>query len=535
MLKNLRIQNLILIEKVEIDFTEGFNVLSGETGSGKSALMEALSLVLGERADNSVIRNGSDRGVVEACFDIGKIEEIKSLLREAGIDSDGEDNLYLRRELSVSGKNRTLINHQQVHLNLLKQIGRYLVKFVGQHANRQLFEIEYHRNIVDQYGELEELLAQVSSNWHLEMELRNRIEDLTKENCRKVEEIGRLKHAFEEISQATLKEGEEESLFNEYSRLNHSEELLNQGTKICAILSDQERSILSVLGQQKQVFEKLKRLDPSLEEICKNFQQGIVELQEVSFSLHNYLGRLDSSPKRIDEINERLSLISKLKKKYGSSVKEIETYLAEIEKQLNHLESLDLQLEDLKNQLNEKQKESEELAAELTRKRSLISKKLSKELIEQLRDLNMPKVEFEIRMTPQKRSSFGNDLIEFFMAPNVGERLIAVKECASGGELSRLMLALNVLLADKENISTLVFDEIDANIGGATASIVGDKLKSIGRDRQVLCVTHFPQVAAKAHHHLQISKMEVENRTLTIIRTLAKEERAEELARMRGE
>lgn len=534
MLKRLQIQHLILIENVSVDFESGLNVLSGETGSGKSAFMEALGLVLGERADTNLIRRGEEKGSVQALFDVECIPNVHQLLSDAGVEHDPKEELLIRREVHAVGKSRAWINHQMVHINFLRHLGKYLVQFSAQHANQQLLETDQHRQILDSYLGITPLTHEFATAWQQEMEIRKQLQELINGEGQRLRESEACQAELEEIRQARIKPGEEEELFAEYTRLTHAEELCQHAQSILNSLSGERQSILSLLNRQKLSFERLLRIDPSLEETFRLFQQATIELQEVGYVLQNYLGTVESHPGRSQEISERLSLLTRIKKKYGPTWEDVENYRKKTEQRFSLLDTADEQIKQLKSQLEQIQKINDELALQLTKLREEAAQALSKAIIEELRLLNMPKVDFAIRITQQKRSSIGDDFVEFYLAPNVGESMVPIKDCASGGELSRMMLALQVLLAGKEQTPTMVFDEMDANIGGETAMTVGEKLRALGAEHQVLCVTHFPQVALHAHHHLQISKQEIEGRTVTSIKVLGKKERKLELERMSG-
>lgn len=534
MLLKLQIQNLILIDAVEVPFEKGLNVLSGETGSGKSALMEALALVLGERADTSVIRRGCDKGRVEAHFDLNTLPEIPAFLDQAGIDHDPEAPLLIQREVTAGGKSRAWINQQTVQLNFLRELGKLLVRFVAQHANQQLWEIEQHRKLVDSYANLADLAQTHAQAWTKETSLRQQLNALVHGEAQRLRELEVCHRELEEIANANVKAGEEEELFAEYSRLTKAEEISRYVDVVTAPFSAEKQPLFSLLNKQKQAFERLVRIDSSLEETYTAFQQAVIELQEVSYQLQTYANQLENQPERAQEINERLTLLTRIKKKYGPSLEEVAQYRQKAESRLNELENADQKIEELRQQLEKAEAEGQALSSQLSQGRKKAAQKMAKEVVQQLRALNMPKVEFSIQITAQQRNAHGEDHLEFFLAPNVGEPMVSIKECASGGELSRLLLALHVLLAGKERIPSLVFDEIDANIGGETAVKVGEKLRDIGSHHQILCVTHFPQVALQAHHHLQISKREVQGRTVTSIRSLQPNERQEEIHRMLG-
>ncbi len=534
MLKQLSIKNIILIEEAVIEFHPGMNVLSGETGAGKSAIIGALSLIAGERSQIDMIRKGYDKGVVEAIFELDHQSGLTELLQKAGIEQDETCELIIRREISIAGKNRIYINHQLAQLTLLKQAGEFLFELVGQHANQQLFSIENHRKIVDAFGDLTDDVNNFSKQYKTLAALKEELELLLNGEGQRLREIERSRMELEQFQEINFQEGEEEQLFSEYKILAHADELNQRVSEIKSALNGEKAGALPLLQKVRFSWENLIKIDPALTEMSTSFQNALIELQEISYSLDRYQDHIDSDPARMSEIDQRLGSINKFKRKYGTTLTEITTYFKNVEQKLIQLESADERIEQLRASVAELEEKNKALANQLTTRRKKIAKSLEKAVTNHLHDLNMPKAEFFIEISPQACSSTGEDKVEFHLLPNVGEKHIPLKSCASGGELSRILLALKVLLSSKALIPTLVFDEIDANIGGATAHVIGEKLKEIGQEHQVLCVTHFPQVAKHADHHLQISKMETQGRTLTTITTLNEETRDLELARMQG-
>lgn len=534
MLKQLRVQNIILIESADVSFESGLNVLSGETGSGKSALMNALNLIAGERTDVGMIRHGAEKGVVEAVFDTNGIPLLQSVLDDSGIDHEKDDELIIRREISTTGKSRAFINNQLAQIGLLRKISTFLLDIVGQHANQKLFSVEKHREIIDLFGNLKHDVADFTASWEEENRQRNQIDELVRNEAQRLRDIEMYQRELEELYEAKLQENEEEELFAEYSLLSNAEILSQKVQELTQNLCGERQNALAVLSRHRNTFEQITRMDASLSDLAKSYDNALLELQEIAYTLNNYQTNIEHNPDRVEEVSERLSLITRLKKRYGATIADIRSYQAQSEQRLHQLQDSEFQIETQREQLQKLEEKNEILAKKLTKQRQAAVQKLEKAIISELRALNMPKVEFFAVMTPQKRNRFGDDHIEFYLSPNVGEQRIAVKDCASGGEISRLMLALQSLLAGKEQIPSLVFDEIDANIGGETASIVGEKLCKIGTKHQVLCITHFPQVAKQANHHLQISKIERDGRTFTIIKELHDNERQHELTRMLG-
>ncbi len=534
MLRELRISNLVLIESAEIAFKEGMNVLSGETGSGKSAIINSLSLIAGERTPQ-MIRRGCEKAHVEAVFDIAQCPAVLRLLEEAGIDHEVGDELIIKRELTAAGKSRAFVNHQLAQLALLRKIAQELFEIVGQHANQKLLSVEKHREILDLYGNLQEEVAAFSLSWENENRMRTELDSLVGSEAQRLREIEVCRMELEELEEAHIKEGEDDELFSEYSLLAHAEELTAKVNEINQTLSGERHAVIPQLNKIKGLFfEQLVKIDPSLADAAKSCENALLEIQELAYSLRHYGSKVEYNPERLREINDRLTLITRLKRKFGETLDEIRAYQAKAKAKLALLESADIRIEELRRQLEQAAKENEALTQQLTAERQKTAKKLMRNLVAQLRSLNMPKVDFIAEIAKQKRSRHGEDKVEFYLVPNVGEHAIPIKDCASGGELSRLLLALQALLAGKEQIPTLIFDEVDANIGGETATIVGQKLHEIGKKHQVLCITHFPQVAKQADHHLQISKAERKGRTLTQVQTLDEKARTLELERMLG-
>lgn len=530
MITRLFIRNLVLIEQVTVHFSRGLNILSGETGSGKSALLSALQLIVGKRFDASLVRKGTEKAIVEAVFDIDDLPLVKHLLEEGGIAFAEGDELIITRELPVNGKGRIFVNNQSVPTQFLKVIGEQLLSIVSQHANQDLFSLDYHRQSLDLMGGLQKQAELFAAEWALEKELIAELEALRTSEASRLQTLQRSQAAFEEIKEAALVDGEEEELFAEYTRLIHVEDISKYAYEISHVLNGDE-GVLNQLKGLKRTFDKLLSLDSHFQESSDLFQSATRELQELSFAVEKSAGQTFCDPERLSQINERLTLLSQLKKKYGDSCL---AYQSELKAKIDELERADLQLEEFEKQLPLQQAKTDKIAKELTRLRTEAALDMQELMTEQLRQLNMPKASFTVSLTPQKRSSGGDDLVEWFLAPNVGERPVALRDSASGGEISRVMLALQALLGKKEQTPTLLFDEIDANIGGETATVVGEKLKEIAKAHQVLCVTHFPQVARQADSHFRIRKEEMNERTLTLVDELDVAEREIELKRMLG-
>lgn len=533
MLKHLNIQNIILVEQASIPFSAGLNILSGETGAGKSAIMYGLSLAIGERSDTSLIRRGCEKGIVEAIFEL-KNDQIITLLEEGGIEHEIGNDLIIRREIAQSGKGRIFINNQLAQLSFLRKLGLHLVQIVGQHANQSLMSLDYHREAIDLFGNLHPLLRQFQQSYDEERKIQEELEKMVQQESQRLREIDICLRELEELDEARIKENEDEELFAEFTLLSNAEEISSKVNDINQALSGERNPLLQALNRQKQTLESLVTYDSSLQETSQSFQNIFLELQEIAHTLRHYQSRQHFDPERLHEIDERLALLNRLKRKYGATTNEILNYQTETRAKLIRLENANHEIEDLQQRLNDAKVITEKMAHDLTQQRQHYASQFELAITQEIQSLNMAKAQFNVQLTAQKRSKEGDDRIEFFLCPNVGEHQIPLKDGASGGEISRILLALQALLAGKDKNATLIFDEVDANIGGETATIVGDKLRQISSQHQVICITHFPQVASQAHHHLQISKEEKEGRTMTIVQTLDPFSREKELARMSG-
>lgn len=534
MLKRLKISNIILIEKMEIFFDKGLNILTGETGAGKSSVLQAITLALGERADSSIIRKGAQKAFIEAAFETPNQPLLIELLSNAGIEIHSLDELIIRREISNTGKNRAFINDQLTSLGIIESAANFLVDVVGQHSHQKLLSLSFHREILDAFGKHQSSLKLVKHAWEQFDKLRAELETLAANTPVRLREIDRLKIELAEIENAKLREGEEEELFQEYSRLSHTEEITKNVQELLYLLSDSKTPVLSTLRKQKGILEQTVALDETLDDTLQTFQASLIELEEISYSLSRYLEKLNPEPDRLRVVNERLTLITHIKRKYGKNLDEIEVCKQQLQTKLADLLELDQKASEIGEILKNAEAEYSLLANELSQSRQIASSEFQKLITHEIQSLNMPKASFHIKITPQIAGPKGIDKIECFFSPNVGEEIISLKDCASGGELSRLMLAIKTILAGKDQVPTLIFDEIDANLGGETACIVGDKLQALGLKYQVLSITHLPQIASRGDSHLKVFKEEQEGRTFAQIVKLDIKSRQQELARMLG-
>lgn len=533
-LRTLHLRNLILVEKATIAFKGGLTVISGETGSGKSAILEAIQLLLGARSDTQLIRQGAENASVEAEIELPADHPVLKALAERGFQMDDEPYLLLKRELSINGKSKAFINHKPAQVSLLKELGSALIEIVAQHASQELHDADNHLLLLDLYGDITpsaNCFAEAFEAYRLQ---QHELDALKKKLPLKERECNICLHEIEEIDAAKLKEGEEEALFEEVGHLASADDRMQLVSTADHVLGG-DRSVLALLKSIKAPIAQLAQMDTSLKPELDLYHTICVETEELLHTLRGYQNKIDADPNRLNYINERLALITKLKRKYGSTLEEIHTYLQSRKSTLKSWEALEESITTLESDLQEQQKSLEEQAQKLHQKRQKAAEKLEKAIAKEFKELNMPQAKLQVAFTPQTLNRNGSFRTEFLLSANMGEPFLCLKESASGGELSRVLLAIKLLLADKERLSTLVFDEIDANIGGTTAALIGEKLHALGKSLQVLCITHFPQVAKCADHHLFIAKEQQKGRTFTTIASLSIDERSLELKRMSGD
>lgn len=528
MITLLIIENIILIEFAKIPFKKGLNILSGETGAGKTAIMQALKLIAGEKGDVKYIRHNALNGCVEAEFEFSKGDAVWSLLESAGFDCDPTEPLIIRRELTVQGKTRIFINQKMASLSFLKELGGRLFDIASQHASQKLGTELFQRESLDSFADLEEEVNRFSSVYVKELSLKEELHKLEINESNRLREIDTKTREIEEIESARLDPDEDELLFKEYSELASSEERSQAAEEASNILSSLPLAAL------KKTIQTLASLDPEVAGLVESITQSKLELDELQWEINRYQEKIIFSPDRMACLDERLKLISRLKKKYGSTISDILAWKESEKSHLKNLNSLDERIYEIKEALNPLVLEREELSKNLTEKRLLGALLLADGMTRELQLLNMEKAQFFVEVTSKELSRTGGDKVTFYFIPNLGGKKMTVKDAASGGELARIFLALKTLLAKKVISSSLIFDEVDANIGGNTARLLGEKLASLGENTQVIAITHFPQVAAFAQHHLRVVKKELNGEVKSIVECLEVNERTLELARMVG-
>lgn len=551
MLTTLRIKNLALVSDLTLELQPGFNTVTGETGAGKSIIIGALKLVLGERADRTLIRSGSDSCSVEAVFDVGvqasacsrsqpgKLKlELQHFLEGNGLEPCEENQLVLKRTFSTNGTNRQFINGSPTTLNILNSLGEWLVDMHGPHDHQSLLHPAKQLLILDAFGGLEKSRDKFSELIQRRSAIESEKSALIVDEKTYAQQLDLLRFQVREISDAKLQAVEEQELQQEHLRASNAAKLVELSQAALSQLSDDENSLMSLAGKLGRTMQELQRVDPSAGCLLSLHEQAVAALRDVQSDLSHYADRLEVNPERLAELDERMDLIQSLKRKYGATIDEVIAFGEEAEKKLQSLEQRDSELQRLNSELEKIENDLRKIGKELSEARRKTIPKLSKAVVKQLNDLGFERSHFEISIQTQDDVSFamnsGLDSVEFQFAPNVGEPARPLRAIASSGEMSRVMLALKTALALQDAIPLLVFDEIDANVGGETAGVVGEKMAQIAKQHQVICITHLPAVAACASAHYLVRKEVCDGRTISKIDLLEPSARVEEIARMFG-
>lgn len=532
MLQSLHVHNFALLEDAHADFTPGFNVFTGETGAGKSILIDAFGMVLGGRASVDYVRSGTEGLWVQAVFDIANQEDIKNILREQGIEA--EDDLFLKRQISVAGKSRALVNGVQVPLAVLKQIGTALVDIHGQHENQALLKPEAARLVTDAFGgaSLLAALAAYKKEYALYEEAQTKLAQLQQDNAKQDLLMDRYAWEINEITKASLVVGEEEGLEAEARLLQNGERIIKSVNAAYEQL-DEEDAVLSRLARVRDDLVYAARYDERLATFAEAVDSAWINLDDCRSELADYLSRSDFNEERATEVQQRLDTIYRLQKKYGGSTEAVLAYLEATQEKLEQLQDIAAALEKAQRELAQATKLLSVAAATLTQERERSAAALSQSITTHIHDLAMPNGSFKIALAPLERfTSTGRDAVRFLFSGNLGEPLNDLEKVASGGELSRIALAMKTVLMHTAQVGTMVFDEIDTGVGGVTAQKMAEKIAAIATVGQVLCITHLPQIAAFADNHIYIEKRSSEGRTATVLAVLDYNQRLQELVRM---
>lgn len=532
MLQSLHVHNFALLEDAHADFTPGFNVFTGETGAGKSILIDAFGMVLGGRASVDYVRSGTEGLWVQAVFDITNQEDIKNILREQGLEA--EDDLFLKRQISAAGKSRALVNGVQVPLAVLKQIGTALVDIHGQHENQALLKPEAARLVTDAFGgaTLQAALTVYQKDYALYVKANKELAQLQQDNEEQDLLMDRYAWEINEITKANLVVGEEEGLEAEARLLQNSERIIRSVNAAYEQLDDED-AVLARLARVRDELVYAARYDERLQSLAEVVDSAWINLDDCRSELADYLSRSDFNEERATEVQQRLDTIYRLHKKYGGSTEAVLAYLESTQAKLAQLQNIAAALEKAQHELTQATKRLQVTAAALTKERERSAAALSQSITTHIHDLAMPNGSFKIAITPLERfTTTGRDAVRFLFSGNLGEPLNDLEKVASGGELSRIALAMKTVLMHTTQVGTMVFDEIDTGVGGVTAQKMAEKIAAIATVGQVLCITHLPQIAAFADNHIYIEKKSAEGRTATVLTVLDYNQRLQELVRM---
>lgn len=533
MLNELHIENIAVIEKADISFGKGLNILTGETGAGKSIVIDSIGAVLGERVSRELVRRGADKGLVTAVFDIDGCE---AWLEENEIEAD--DELIIQRRINSEGKSSCRICGTPVSVSQLKALAQYLVDIHGQNDGRQLMDEHRHREYLDRFGVPESAVKLYSEAWEKFVQIRNELSRLQMDEVEKERLSDSLKYQIEELERAQLKAGEYDSLCSRRDLLRNSEKLTEALDQAIAILYGEDDNAVSMAQNAAYYVSRASAFSPELESSAEIINAAAFNLSDAAERLRDFRDNLDFSPEEYDALETRISLLSKLRRKYSREDDELIDYLAQCKEKLDNIQYADERSAKLERELKLAQKACAAQAEALSQVRKQLAKELESRISNELKELNMPSVRFAVEFAPldneQGFDAFGKDKIRFIMSANAGEELGRISRIASGGELSRIMLAMKNVFAENDPVKTMVFDEIDTGVSGIAAQRVGEKLYSVSLGKQVMCVTHLPQIAAMADNHYVIRKEERGGRTYTDVLALDMDGRKQELARLHG-
>ena len=530
----LRIKNLALVEELEWQMGPGFIAVTGETGAGKSIIIGALQLLLGERADKSLIRTGADLCTVEAVFSGNELQKLNPQLVEAGIEPC-ENQLILKRSLSSTGTNRQFINSSPTTLSALKNLGDELVDLHGPHDHQSLLSPETQLTLLDSFARAEERLAEYRNHYRQLQTLLAEHSALNTAETAREQELDLLRHQINEIKSANLVADEEEEIEKRYKLTSNSKRLIELGSATANKLSEADDSVLSQLAETQRLLRELEKIDSSIAQFSAAHAASVIELSEIARALSAYTEKLDLDPEQLAALEQRVSLFETLKRKYGGSIAEVIAFGERAAERMQKIEGRDAELERLVKEIENVRSHMNRAGEALHKLRTKAAPKLSENIRRNLRDLGFRQSEFEAKLSAldEPRAS-GFDALELLFSPNPGEPLKPLRAIASSGEISRLMLAIKSALAAQDAIPLLVFDEIDTNVGGEIAHAVGAKMLTLGHDHQLICITHLPQVAAIASSHFVVTKDVSRGRTFSNLRKVTGKTRQEEIARMLG-
>lgn len=532
MLELLHIENIAIIEAADIEFAPGFNALTGETGAGKSIVIDSLSAVLGQRTSRELIRTGAEKAFVSAAFS-GMAPE---LTEELGIQPEADGTLLLQREIQTDGKNVCRVNGRPVTVGQLRALGARLLNIHGQHDGQQLLDEEQHIVYLDSFGRVESLAITYAEKYKNFTDIRRQIGALQMDEAEKARRVDTLQYQIEELRRAKLKSGEEEELTARRGMLRNAEKFLDAvaGADYALNGDDSGGGALSALRQAQDALGGVRHLDDAFGQLYERLGEAYSEVYDIAATVEDKRGELDVSPGELDRVESRMDLLYRLKKKYGATVEDMLDYQARCEAELAQIEDAGDTLARLEQALSKAEKEARQAAQALSDARKAAAEQLTSQILAELQQLDMGKIRFAVDFAEKPLDSDGMDTVRFLMSANVGEELRPIHKIASGGELARIMLAMKNVLSEQDHVGTMVFDEVDTGVSGRAAQKVAEKMARISRRKQVLCVTHLPQLAAMADTHFSVEKGERGGRTYTEVRRLDREQRRRELARLTG-
>ena len=532
MLELLHIENIAIIEAADIAFEPGFNALTGETGAGKSIVIDSLSAVLGQRTSRELIRTGADKAFVGATFS-GVDADLTAAL---GIEPEADGTLLLQREIHGDGKNVCRVNGRPVTVGQLKALGARLLNIHGQHDGQQLLDEEQHIVYLDSFGKVENLMETYGVKYKRFTDIRRQIGALQMDEAEKARRVDTLQYQIEELKRAKLKPGEEEDLTARRGMLRNAEKFLDAAAGADYALNgdDSGGGALSALRQAQDALGAVRHLDDGFGALYERLGEAYSEVYDIAATVEDKRGGLDVSPGELDRVESRMDQLYRLKKKYGATVEDMLEYLHRCTEELAQIEDAGDTLLRLEQELGKAEKAARQAAQALSDARKAAAKRLTAQILTELQQLDMGKIRFAVDFAEKPLDSDGMDTVRFLMSANVGEELRPIHKIASGGELARIMLAMKNVLSEQDHVGTMVFDEVDTGVSGRAAQKVAEKMARISRRKQVLCVTHLPQLAAMADTHFSVEKGERNGRTYTEVRRLDREQRRQELARLTG-
>ena len=532
MLELLHIENIAIIEAADIEFAPGFNALTGETGAGKSIVIDSLSAVLGQRTSRELIRTGAEKAFVSAAFS-GTVPELTETL---GIQPEADGTLLLQREIQTAGKNVCRVNGRPVTVGQLRALGARLLNIHGQHDGQQLLDEEQHIVYLDSFGRVESLAITYAEKYKNFTDIRRQIGALQMDEAEKARRVDTLQYQIEELRRAKLTPGEEEELTARRGMLRNAEKFLDAvaGADYALNGDDSGGGALSALRQAQDALGGVRHLDDAFGQLYERLGEAYSEVYDIAATVEDKRGELDVSPGELDRVESRMDLLYRLKKKYGATVEDMLDYQARCEAELAQIEDAGDTLARLEQALSKAEKEARQAAQALSDARKAAADRLTAQILTELQQLDMGKIRFAVDFAEKPLDSDGMDTVRFLMSANVGEELRPIHKIASGGELARIMLAMKNVLSEQDHVGTMVFDEVDTGVSGRAAQKVAEKMARISRRKQVLCVTHLPQLAAMADTHFSVEKGERGGRTYTEVRRLDREQRRRELARLTG-